>query len=194
MHDDLIGTQTPERRITDPEEALRLLEQVLPDLAAHRRPQPAPIDWTLVEGRLGTGLPTDYKRLAEYYPSFALSHEYLGVGLPSPGSELELDGTTEALEIVHDWYEDDMSIGLQPHPAPGGLLPWTSSVEGDLFLWITAGSTPDDWPVTVATRGGEWWHYAGGAVQFLAELASGTIEPWGLSRIDADVTVYEEGD
>ncbi|WP_240140160.1 hypothetical protein [Streptomyces sp. MUM 178J] len=85
-----------------------------------------------------------------------------------------------------------MSIGLQPHPAPGGLLPWTSSVEGDLFLWITAGSTPDDWPVTVATRAGEWWHYAGGAAQFLAELASGAIEPWGLSRIDADVTVYEE--
>ncbi|WP_240140161.1 hypothetical protein [Streptomyces sp. MUM 178J] len=75
MHDDLIGAQTPERRITDPEEALRLLEQVLPDLAAHRRPQPAAIDWALVESRLGTALPADYKRLAECYPSFALSHE-----------------------------------------------------------------------------------------------------------------------
>ncbi|MGV9337324.1 hypothetical protein [Streptomyces sp. NPDC003688] len=34
----------------------------------------------------------------------------------------------------------------------------------------------------------DWWHYAGGTVQFLAELTNGTLEPWALPPISPEVT------
>nr|WP_245730082.1 hypothetical protein [Micromonospora pallida] len=76
-----------------------------------------------------------------------------------------------------------MSIGLRPYPAPGGLLPWAQSNQGDIFLWTTTGPGPDEWPVTVASRNLGWWHYMGGAVQFLAELVDGTLQPWELPPV-----------
>jgi hypothetical protein len=186
--DDLIGTQTPARRLTEPDEAIAALERAVPGLTAHRRPEPAALDWAVLEEGLGTALPADYKRLAEWYPTFLIG-DFLLVAFPEPGQEryrlAGIRGT--ASEILQDWWEDGMSIGLPPHPAPGGLLPWAESNQGDMFLWTTTGEGPGEWLVTVASRNGEWWHYAGGAVQFLAELCDGTLEPWGLPPIDLDV-------
>ncbi|MEV7524177.1 SMI1/KNR4 family protein [Streptomyces sp. NPDC091371] len=162
MTDDLIDidVQTPKRRITDPAEALAALERAVPGLADHRRPAPAPLDWALVEESLGTTLPSDYKHLAERYASFVIG-DYFHVGLPEPGGE---------------------QLWLR------GLLPWADSHNGDQSVWSTAGETPQQWFVTVAGRGGAWWHYEGGAVQFLAELCDGTVEPWGLCLFDPEVT------
>jgi hypothetical protein len=191
MTDDLIGTQTPARRITGPAEAVGALERAVPGLAGHRRPAPAVIDWALLEDGLGTALPADYRRLAEWYPTFALD-DFLLVGLPEPGEEHHwLRGVREDLEgVVRAWWEADMSIGLRPHPAPGGLLPWAESNEGDKFLWTTVGDGPQQWPVTIASRNGGWWHYEGGAVQFLAEYCEGTLEPWALPPVGTEVTVF----
>ena len=86
MIDAPIGTQTPMRRITEPEEAIAALERAVPGLAEHRRPEPAVLDWALLEGGLGTALPADYKRLAEWYSTFAVGGSLL-VGLPEPGEE-----------------------------------------------------------------------------------------------------------
>ncbi|MFF4426429.1 hypothetical protein ACFY04_37725 [Streptomyces sp. NPDC001549] len=75
-------------------------------------------------------------------------------------------------------------------PASGGLLPWATSNQGDYFLWNNAGSGPDEWTVTVASRNGGWWHYAGGAVQFLADLISGALELWGLPSVRPHVEAF----
>lgn len=186
--DDLIGTQTPARRLTDPDEAIAALERAVPGLAAHRRPEPVALDWAVLEEGLGTALPADYKRLAEWYPNFVLG-DFLLAGLPGPGQERhQLAGIRETLtEDLQDWWEHDMTAGLRLYPAPGGLLPWAESNQGDMFLWSTTGDGPQDWLVTVASHNGGWWHYAGGAVQFLAELCDGTLEPWELPSIDRDV-------
>ncbi|MGK5521004.1 hypothetical protein ACSNN9_16825 [Micromonospora sp. URMC 107] len=178
--EDLIGTQAPQQRITDPAAAVHALERAIPCLPQHRRPEPAAVDWPLLEEGLSTRLPADYKLLAALYPTFTLG-DFLVLGLPEPGAEQHrLHGIRSDLKIVEDWWEADMSIGLRPHPAPGGLLPWATSNGGDVFLWTTTGAGPDDWPVTVASRNGGWWHYTGGAVQFLAELIDGTLQPWEL--------------
>ncbi|WP_437074332.1 SMI1/KNR4 family protein [Streptomyces sp. enrichment culture] len=189
MTDDLIGTQRPTRRITEPDEAIAALERAVPGLTNHRRPAPAVLDWAVLEDGLGTALPADYKRLAEWYPTFALG-DFLLVGLPEPGAEHHrLRGIRgELQEVVQEWWEADMSIGLRPHPAPGGLLPWAGSNEGDVLLWTTTGDGPRDWPVTVASRNGGWWHYEAGAVQFLAEYCSGALEAWALPSIEPRVT------
>ncbi|MFI5672935.1 hypothetical protein [Streptomyces sp. NPDC051704] len=98
-------------------------------------------------------------------------------------------GFQSTLDVLVDaWPEPD--LGLQAYPAPGGLLPWSESDESDKFMWSTAGETPQEWFVTVVGRGGAWWHYKGGALQFLAELCDSTPEPWGLRIFDPEVTPY----
>jgi hypothetical protein len=187
MTDDLIGTQTPKRRSADPEAALAALERAIPGLDEHRRAEPAAIDWALIEERLGTALPSDFTYLAERYGTFAVG-DFLLVDLPEPGEERQwLLGVQGALDVLADaWAEP--RLGLVPHPAPGGLLPWAESNESDKLLWRTSPDGPQDWTVTVASRSGGWWHYDGGAVQFLAEYADGTLEPWGLPPLDPAVT------
>ena len=113
MTDDLIGTQTPARRVTEPAEAVGALERAVPGLAGHRRPAPALLDWTLLEDGLGTALPADYRQLAEWYPTFALD-DFLLVGLPEPGEEHHwLQGVREDLDGVgadgfcHIWWRPD---------------------------------------------------------------------------------------
>ncbi|MFJ3903536.1 SMI1/KNR4 family protein [Streptomyces sp. NPDC090025] len=186
MDDELVSTQTPQRRLTDPEEALALLERAVPGLTELRRPTRAVIDWAGFEDGLGTRLPSDFKCLAEWYPIFDIGG-FLLVRLPEPGAEDRiLQGTRDTLSVLATaWLEP--GLGFQVHPAPGGLLPWGESCDSDKFMWSTTGPSPEDWVVTVATRGGAWWHYGGGAVQFLAEYCTGALEPWDLPLIDLEV-------
>ncbi|WP_031068928.1 SMI1/KNR4 family protein [Streptomyces sp. NRRL WC-3742] len=182
--DDLAGTQAPARRLTDPAEAVAALEAAVPSLAELRLPEPERIDWQAVESELGTGLPQDYKLLCALYPRVVLG-DFLSLSGPLPGGERawarEMDDT---LETVEEWCaEANLAVPLRPYPAPGGLLPWAGTYEGDLFLWSTSADGPQAWTVTVASRSSVWWHYTGGIVQFLADLASGAVEPWGLPRL-----------
>ncbi|MEU0215910.1 SMI1/KNR4 family protein [Streptomyces sp. NPDC006265] len=178
--DDLVGTQEPIIRLADPAEAVAALERAVPGLAALRLPASSDIAWSEVEAELGAVLPGDYKRLCELYPALEFN-DFLGFAGPEPGHEHRwIRGRREELELIAEWCEEaDLAVPLHPYPAPGGLLPWASSNEGDHFLWTTLGG-PDRWTVTVASRNGGWWHYTGGAVQFLADLVSGVLEPWGL--------------
>ncbi|MEU3662490.1 SMI1/KNR4 family protein [Streptomyces sp. NPDC032940] len=187
MTETLIETQTPTCRLTDPAEALAALERAIPNLADCRRSAPAVHDWARVEEDLGTPLPSDYKHLAEWYPTFAIG-DYILVNLPEPGEEhLVHRDFKSALDVLLDaWLEP--ALGLPAYPTPGGLLPWSESDEGDKFMWSTTGDNPQEWVVTVAGRGGAWWHYAGGAVQFLAELCDKSLEAWGLRIFEPEVT------
>ncbi|MFF4340086.1 SMI1/KNR4 family protein [Kitasatospora sp. NPDC001540] len=182
--DHLVGTQAPERRTTDPAEALGHLERAVPGLAALRFPEPRAIDWQRVEAGLGTALPADYRLLCERYPPFVLG-DFLGVGGLSPGNEdAWVQGRYELLETVEEWCaEADLEVPLHAYPVPGGLLPWAVSSQGDFLLWTTDPAEPREWTVTVASRSSAWWHYTGGAVQFLADLVGGAVEPWALPRV-----------
>ncbi|MFF8916756.1 SMI1/KNR4 family protein [Streptomyces sp. NPDC015032] len=187
MDDALIGTQVPHRRLTDPASAIQALEQAVPGLGALRRTAPAGIDWESAETGLGVRLPSDYKLLGDTYPSLVFG-DFLFVGFPPPGQEQAWAEDPDDLEILAEWCEDaEMPVPLRPFPAPGGLLPWATSYSGDYFLWTTGGAGPDEWTVTVASRNGDWWHYEAGAVQFLADLISGSPEPWALPTVRPSV-------
>ncbi|MGW0140185.1 hypothetical protein [Streptomyces calvus] len=170
--DDLVGTQAPGCRSTDPAESVAELERVLPGLVAHRLPTPASVDWPRLESVLGTALPADYKLLCELYPTFELS-DFLRVGGPAPGAEAAWAEDTEDLEVLAEWLEDaDLPVPMHPYPAPGGLLPWSSFNQGNFFLWTTSPAGPQEldghrrlaqwcvvalhrWGVAVPCRSGE---------------------------------------
>ncbi|MCD0486081.1 SMI1/KNR4 family protein [Streptacidiphilus sp. ASG 303] len=170
--------------MSDPLESVAELERVVPGLATHCRPVPAVLDWSELETDLGAALPADFKLLSELYPAFELGG-FLLVGLPGPGTERGWpEGGRDLLETAAEWCEDaELTVPLHPWPAPGGLYPWGTSNEGDFFLWATSPAGPWAWTVTVASRNGCWWHYTGGAVQFLADLVGGALEPWGLPPV-----------
>ncbi|MFD3355685.1 SMI1/KNR4 family protein [Streptomyces fradiae] len=181
--DALIGTQTPDRRLTDPATAVAALERVVPELGRLRRTASSGIDWAQVERYLGVGLPSDYKLLAGTYPSLVFG-DFLHVGFPPHGREKAWAEDTSDLEILAEWCQDaETTVPLRPFPAPGGLLPWATSYQGDYFLWHTREADPDEWTITVASRNGGWWHYAGGAVQFLADLVGGSVALWELPPV-----------
>jgi hypothetical protein len=189
--DDLIGTQKPLRRLTDPAEAVAELERAVPGLSALRLPAPRSINWALMEADMGLVLPADYKLLCETHPAFELG-DFLGFGGAEPGNEHSWrDEFRDELETIAEWCEQaDMAVPLHPYPAPGGLLPWATSTQGDFFLWSTSAVDRGNWLVTVASRSGTWWHYEGGAVQFMAELVSGALEPWGLPEARPGVSPW----
>ncbi|GLW56042.1 hypothetical protein [Kitasatospora phosalacinea] len=186
--DDLIGTQSPARRLTDPDEALAAFEGSSPEFAALRRPEPAALDWATVAEGLETELPPDFVLLTERYSRLILGRTLL-VSTPLAGHERAwVEGVLEDQQIVEEWCEEArLDPPLRAFPAPGGLLRWGTTDWGDFLLWSTHGS-PADWTVTVATRGGGWWHYEGGVVQFLMGLVDGSIEQWGLHRISPEIT------
>ncbi|KQV14586.1 MULTISPECIES: hypothetical protein [unclassified Kitasatospora] len=189
--DDFAGTQAPVRRLTDPEEAIAELENSVPNLASLRLQEARSLNWQVVEAELGIALPEDYKLLCERYPALVIG-DFLGLGGPDPGGEHSwMQGLRDMLEIIEEWCTDaDLAVPLHPYPAPGGLLPWASSNSGDLFLWTTSEAGPAEWTVTVASRSSAWWHYTGGAVQFLADLVGGRVEPWALPTVSPDVTAW----
>ncbi|TDU80341.1 hypothetical protein EDD91_7177 [Streptomyces sp. KS 21] len=175
-------------RLTDPHAALLALEAAVPGLADLRRVEPARIDWVVVETALGTALPPDFKLLAEQYPLLQFG-DYMSFHTPQPGTEEAwARALAEEREDVADLLDvDELSDLLAVYPEPGGLLIWGSSIDGDTFLWTTAGSGSEEWQVTVASHNGDWWHYTAGAVQFTADLISGAVEPWGLPRVRPEV-------
>ncbi|QEV02659.1 SMI1/KNR4 family protein [Streptomyces viridifaciens] len=189
--DDFAGTQAPVRRMTDPIEMVGELESAVPGLAELRLPKPSSISRQVVEADLGVALPADSRLLCELYPPFVLG-DFLGVGGPDPGGEHSwVQGTRETLETIAEWCEEaEPAVPLHAHPAPGGLPPWADSNRGDFFLWTTNPARPQDWTVTVASRSSARWHYTGGAVQFLADLVSGAVEPWALPTIRPSVVAW----
>lgn len=184
VNGDAMRAQTPARRLADPYEALASLEAAVPGLAGLRRAEPARVDWAVAEARLGTGLPADFRLLAEVYPPLVFG-DYLSFHTPQPGAEEAwAEGADEEAEDVADLIDTEgLGAVAAVYPAPGGLLAWGSSQHGDTFLWTTGGSGPGAWTVTVGTHSGGWWHYTAGAVQFAADLISGALEPWGLPRV-----------
>lgn len=162
---------------------------MLPGLVAHRLPTPKNVDWARVESELGVVLPADFRLLCELYPVFALS-DFMYLGAPEPGAEVAwVQAAHENLEIIAEWCENaDLDVPMYLYPAPGGLLPWGTSNQGDYFLWTTNPAGAQEWIVTVASRNGGWWHYTGGVIQFLADLVSGILEPWGLPTVRPEIT------
>ncbi|MEU3047299.1 SMI1/KNR4 family protein [Streptomyces sp. NPDC006984] len=170
------------------------LEEVVSGLRAHRPEQPRGIDFALVTQLLGTGLPSDFQELSRAYPTLEFDG-FLRVPTPRPGGEEKyVDGLRYELEVLQDLVDEDMAEGYVGYPEPGGLLPWSESLSGDVFYWRTVGDDPDGWPVVVNSRNDEWWEFEGGALAFLVGLVDGTVERRGLPADvpgrDPQVRVY----
>ncbi|MCX4972031.1 SMI1/KNR4 family protein [Streptomyces sp. NBC_00620] len=164
------------------EDMLRVsdLERVVSELLSHRSPGPRGVNFEAISQILGVELPSDYRELADFYPTLEFD-DFLRVPTPLPGQERAFgDGIFRELETLRDLQDDDMTEGYVAHPDPGGLIPWSESLSGDVFYWRISGGNSDDWPVVVNSRNDDWWEFQEGALAFLVGLIDGTIERRGL--------------
>ncbi|AXQ54667.1 MULTISPECIES: hypothetical protein [Streptomyces] len=160
------------------------LERELPALASQATPG-REIDWEVVEEGLGTGLPGDFRQLCERYQYLVLDR-FLSVHVVAPGEQ-----STYTASVWHDIGSLGILAGpdaRHPHVpyvagTTGGLIPWASSVEGDVWYWRVAGADPDRWPVVVGNRNDDcedWAEFPTSATAYLVGLIRGEIPGHGL--------------
>lgn len=143
-----------------------LVQLVPPPLRSARRP-----DWDLVEVRLGTKLPIDYKWLVDRYGPGSFG-QFLVIFQPGTAFEsIQLEHQIEQMAWVLDYLRD----GGEEIPYENSeLLPFAVTDNGDTCYWIRHPSDePDAWTVVVnEARGLEWSTFGHGTVRFLIDVLS----------------------
>jgi hypothetical protein len=147
---------------------------------------PASVQWSLLESSLGTGLPTDYKMLADRYADLRFDDflAWFHPGIPAdPESSAKemLDvlgplrtrlGGSPTVDLLDDNGNRTDVPPYPVYPEPQGVLQWGMTDNGDRCLWLTQGE-PDEWTILVERSG--WWHFPGGLVDFLVGLMWRTV-------------------
>jgi hypothetical protein len=124
------------------------LSTLLPDPPA----PPPPVDWGKVAERLGFTVPADYREFADRYPVMTIDN-FLAVLRPGQPHG-DLVGVEALLQPLIDLRADDPEfLPYAFYPEPGGLYPWSVTVNGETLLWDM--SHPDG-PVVVLGRSGQW--------------------------------------
>ncbi|WP_329320453.1 hypothetical protein [Streptomyces sp. NBC_01262] len=157
------------------------LEQIAPALSGVRPVAPRSIDWGKISRILGVALPRDYVELAEAYPAIEFDG-FLCVWVPRLGGEEEfVAGLFDELELVAELQEEGEAENYVAHPEPGGLIPWGSSLDGDVFYWCVIDGDPDGWPVVAHGRNGSWWECQSGLIRFLVGVVTHDVDRGELS-------------
>ncbi|GAB3035556.1 hypothetical protein GCM10011376_18630 [Nocardioides flavus (ex Wang et al. 2016)] len=166
------------------------------DLLSAEAPRSVRVDWDRVEAWLGTGLPTDYRDMADRFGSLFVG-DWLWVHAPvrladHPSFDKELAGVRSEARDACD------ASGLPApgfHPKKGGLLPFGSGRGGEGLFWDTTAPDPDAWPVVVlahargAYGNASWIHTGLPLVPFLEALMTTGVgtAPHALGPLPARV-------
>jgi hypothetical protein len=149
----------------------------------------SPKQWNLIQKRLGTPLPTDYKKYIDCYGTGTFNEFILPY---NPFAKDDLLNLFQALDTHHQasrrtQIEGDVSWSVvhpyQLFPAPDGLLPWGTTANFEkAFFWQVSGP-PETW-VTVFynLRDGEYEVWKLTVTNFLTKLLLMEIESVLLSE------------
>ncbi|MEV5936414.1 hypothetical protein AB0L56_27710 [Streptomyces sp. NPDC052079] len=110
------------------------------------------VDWAEVESRLGTALPSDYKRMVETF------------------GEGAFDGFLNLIQEPWTNLRED------------GLLIWAGTEHEDLYCWRTDGDDPDRWPVVVQSFDGEDVPFDCQAAEFVCRILVDPHHPFTMAR------------
>lgn len=180
-------------RLTDPER--RIAMETGSGLSALRLLSPPPSAPFLGEGtwaelfdELGTRLPSEYVTLMDLYGAGCWSN-WLRLDAPlrlgEKGFLTHVRSTSDAYLSLQSgnpqWYP------MTAWPAPGGFLPFGSSIDGDYLGWLTEGEDPDAWKLIVwprhADQGPALDH---GLIDTLVAWQRGTFSAEGFAGLDED--------
>ncbi|MFC5219897.1 hypothetical protein [Streptomyces coerulescens] len=110
------------------------------------------VDWKELESRLGTALPSDYKRMVETFGDGAFDG-FLGLN-QEPWTYLREDG----------------------------LLIWAGTEHENHYCWRTDGDDPDRWPVVVRSFDGEDVPFDSRTAQFVCRILTDPHHPFTMAH------------
>ncbi|MFE6028119.1 hypothetical protein [Streptomyces niveus] len=141
------------------------------------------VDWTAVEGRIGTALPGEYKRLTELFGHGAFDG-YLELRVPD--ARFDSDDIVPHSEWLGEWARTGSGDIWEPYevyPVPGGLLEWASSEQADQFYWLTEGPDPDNWPILVKEDiPDSWQRFDETTGEFIYRMLTERQRPFSTAR------------
>lgn len=130
--------------------------------------------WAVVETKLGTPLPHDYKEFVRRYGN-GLFMELVWISVPLSGGANRLELGASILNRI--FREDFPDFPYAIWPDQDGLLPAGTTENRDCIFWQRAGP-PKDWNIIVWGRASKTCEvFACGLTEFLTGLATGTIRP-----------------
>ncbi|MEU5216591.1 hypothetical protein AB0G79_10380 [Streptomyces sp. NPDC020807] len=136
----------------DEDEDVDWLER-LKHLTGWTRPDRRPdVDWAETESRLGTALPSDYRRMVETFGEGAFDG-FLGLN-QEPWTSLREDG----------------------------LLIWASTEHENLYCWRTDGDDPDRWPVVISSSDGEEVPFGCQTAEFVCRVLVEPHHPFTMAH------------
>jgi hypothetical protein len=134
-----------------------------------------------VRQALGVELPADYQWFVERYGAGKIDH-FLMVLTPGHSNQYvdllqQSRRQGEAItEIREQWPE--YRPPFPAFPAPGGLIAWGISDNGDVCFWRTGDPDPDRWPVVVCDgRMWDWESYDQTMTGFLCQVLEAKVRP-----------------
>ncbi|MGW1028842.1 SMI1/KNR4 family protein [Streptomyces sp. NPDC002577] len=151
-------TPPPPRPVVPPERRAALtegtgLEALTTLVPPPENPYLGEGSWEELYEKLGTRLPAEFVTLMERYGAGTWTG-WLDVEPPlQPGRGGFADECLQRLKWLAEFHVDYPQFHPHPAwPAPGGFLPFASTIDGDLVGWLTEGPDPDAWPLIVAPR------------------------------------------
>lgn len=132
-------------------------------------------DWGVVEERMGTALPDDYKEMMGRFPSGFFRN---AVSFENPiDSRVDLDDfvRNRVQRTIGALGNPDLeylqSTDYHVFPQPGGLLPWGNDLQGGIFCWRTEPDDPNQWPIAYYSADLlKWFEHDGGVVEIIWEV------------------------
>lgn len=127
--------------------------------AVEWRPGDVGIAWEVIEARLGTALPADYKELCRYFGAGEFSG-YVHVYGAQGGTDSQVADRLASLWRTMETHPITRNV-FEPYgvyrPGGQGLIPWATSVTAAEFFWAAEDETPpEDWPVVAREEDGAW--------------------------------------
>ncbi|MFD6417943.1 hypothetical protein [Streptomyces sp. NPDC060194] len=110
------------------------------------------VDWAGLEARLGSRLPSDYKRMVETFG----------------------EGAFDAFLSLHQepWI----------HLKDDGLLAWAGTEHEDQYCWRLDGDDPDRWPVVVRSFDGDDTTFGCRTAEFVCRILTDPHHPYTMAR------------
>ncbi|MFI7242412.1 SMI1/KNR4 family protein [Streptomyces qinglanensis] len=144
--------EVPEPSAVAPDEDVDWMQRLVGITGWTQHAQRPDADWAEVESRLGTAVPSDYKRMVETFGEGAFD------GFLSLNQE--------------PW------TGL----GEDGLLIWAGTEHEELYCWRTDGDDPDRWPVVVRSFDSEDFLSDCRAAEFVCRILVDPHHPYTMAR------------
>ncbi|MEO3945334.1 SMI1/KNR4 family protein [Gorillibacterium sp. CAU 1737] len=107
-------------------------------------------EWREAAEQLGTDLPADYKEFLRIYGTGGVG-DFLWILTPFD-PDVNINLSIRQRELCEAYLVSKTNFPeyypYEAYPAPGGLLPWAYTDNGDELYWLTEGP-PDQWTVVV---------------------------------------------